>query len=140
MKKFVCAGLALVAFAFGPAALAAEKLLELDAASGKSTGQWVMIVSRAMAPNAPMGLAAVAVGNGTKFEAAYGLNVVAGKPTASAVTEEIIKAERTSDKAPDASTIMLKVTAEQHDAVKKIIDAWVAKKDMTDAPGDASVN
>jgi hypothetical protein len=140
MKKYVCAGLAALVFAFGPGALAAEKLLELDASGGKTAGQWVMIVSKAMAPNAPTGLAAVAVGNGDKFEGAYGFNMAAGKPVDSAVTEDAIKAERASDKAPEATVILVKVSAEQHDAVKKIVDKWSAIKEYSDPPNDVAVN
>ncbi len=40
MRTFVCAGLAVLAFVMGPAALGAEKLLELDASGGASKGQW----------------------------------------------------------------------------------------------------
>ncbi len=99
-----------------------------------------MIVSKAMAPNAPTGLAAMAVGNGNKFEAAYGMSIAAGAPVVAAVGEDVIKAERASDREPVTTTIMVKVTAEQHDAVKKTIDTWSAIKEHQDPLNDVAVN
>ncbi len=140
MKSYVCAGLAVLAFAMGSAAVGAEKLLELDATGGTSTGHWVMVVSKAMAPNAPTGLAAMAVGNGDTLEQAYGMSIAAGKPAVGAVSEDVIKAERASDREPVTTTIVVKVTAEQHDAVKKIIGDWSAIKEHVDPLNDVTVN
>lgn len=123
-----------------PAVFAGEKLTEVDGSGGKSTGQWVMFLAKGQAENAPTGTCAIVLGNGDTIEMAYGMNIQGGKPVASAITADVIKAERTSDKAPDASTLIVKVSPEQHDAVKKIMEKWTAIEEHTDPVMDATVN
>ena len=104
MKMLICAGVA-VLMLVAPAVFAAEKLTEVDAGGGKSTGQWVIFLSKGQAPGALTGTCAVAIGNGDTIEAAYGMNIQAGKPAVTAITADVIKAERTSDKEPPATTL-----------------------------------
>lgn len=138
--KSLCAFSIAFSLLAAPAVFAAEKVVELDASGGTAAGAWVMIFSKAMSPNAPMGTAAVAVGDGDKFEGAFGMSIEAAKPVVSTISQEKIKEERASEKVPEATTVMIKVSAEQHDAVKKIIEAWGAKKDFIDPPNDLAVN
>ena len=139
MKKILV--LTAAAFVFGTTgAFAAEKLVKLDASGGNAKDHWVMFVSKAMAPAAPAGTAAVAVGQGDKFEGAFGMSVVGGKPVASAVSEETVKSERASDKEPIASTMIIAVTAEQHDEVKALVEKWSAIEEHTDAPNNVTAN
>lgn len=140
MKTAMCAGVAALMIAFGPMAFAAEKLTEVDASGGKSTGQWVIFLSKGQAPGAPTGTCAVAVGNGDTIEAAYGMNIQAGKPAVTAITADVIKAERTSDKEPIATTLIVKVTGAQHDDMKKIIAKWTAIEKHADPVMDVAVN
>lgn len=132
--------LAIALMAIVPAAFAGENVTEVDASGGKSKGQWVIFLSKGMSASAPIGTAAAVVGNGDKIEAAFGMNVQGGKPVASAISADVITAERTSDKEPAATTLIVKVTAEQHDAVKKIIEQWSAIEEHADAPNDVAVN
>jgi hypothetical protein len=139
MKTFALYAMALVLLA-APAAFAAEQLREVDASGGTSNGQWVLFISKGAAPNAPMGTAAVAVGKGDKFQAGYGLHMAAGKPTVAAVKEELIKSERESDKEPAATTLIVKVSKDQHAEVTKIIKEWTKIEEHIDPPNDVAVN
>jgi len=139
MKTVMCAGVA-VLMLLGPAVFAAEKLTEVDASGGKSSGQWVLFLSRAQAPNAPTGTCAVAIGNGETIEAAYGMNIKAGKPEVSAIAADLIKSERAATSEPGATTIVVKVSAEQHADMKKILDKWTAIEKHEDPVMDVSVN
>ena len=123
-----------------PMAMAAEQAREIDASGGTSKGQWVAIVSKPAATNAPVGTAAVVLGKGDKFEAAYGMTMVAGKPTVATISEDTIKAERESDKEPLATTVIVKVSAEQHATIEKILKEWDAKPEHIDPPNDVAVN
>ncbi len=140
MMQRACAVLVAALVAVSPAVFAAEKLTEVDGSGGKSTGQWVMFLSKGQAANAPTGTCAVVLGNGENIEAAYGMNVQGGKPVVSVIPADVIKAERASDKAPDATTLIVKVSPEQHDAVKQIIDKWAAIKEHVDPVMDVAIN
>jgi len=140
MKTAMCAGVAALMIAFGPMVFAAEKLTEADASGGKSSGQWVLFLSKGQAPGAPTGTCAVAVGNGDTIEAAYGMNIKAGKPVVSAIAADAIKADRASDKEPMATTLVVKVTGAQHDDVKKLLEKWTAIEKHEDSVMDVSVN
>ena len=139
MKTLMCVGVAMLMLV-APAVFAAEKLTEVDASGGKSTGQWVIFLSRGQAAGAPTGTCAVAIGNGETIEAAYGMNIQAGKPAVTAIAADVIKAERTSDKEPFATTLKVKVTGAQHDSIKKILAKWTAIEKHTDPVMDVSVN
>lgn len=140
MMQRVQAGLAMVVLAIAPAVFAAEKLTEVDASGGTSKGQWVMFLSKAQAANAPTGTCAVAIGNGDTIEAAYGMSVQGGKPVVAAIATDLIKSERASDKEPAATTLIVKVSAEQYAEVKKIIEKWSAIKEHVDPVNDVAVN
>lgn len=140
MMQRVQASLAMLALVFAPAVFAAEKLVEVDASEGKSTGQWVMFLSKAQAANAPTGTCAVAIGNGDTIEAAYGMSIEGGKPVVSAIAADVITAERASDKEPAASTTIVKVSEAQYAEVKKIIEKWTAIEKHEDPVMDVAVN
>ncbi len=123
-----------------PVAFAAEQVREIDASGGTSKGQWVIILSKAAAANAPIGTAAVVLGNGDTFEAAYGMSVVAGKPVVATIAEDVIASERASEKEPAASTLIVKVSEAQHGEIKKILDTWAKKPEHIDPPNDVAVN
>lgn len=139
MRTIAVFSMALAVLA-APAVFAAEQVREIDASGGTSKGQWVIILSKGAAANAPVGTAAVVLGNGDTFEAAYGMSMVAGKPTVAAIGEDIIKSERESDKEPLANTAIVKVSAEQHEAVKQIIEKWAKIAEHVDPPNDVAVN
>jgi len=140
MMQRACAGLMVAVVALCPAVFAAEKVTEIDASGGKSTGHWVIFLSKGAAANAPIGTAAAVVGHGDSIEGAFGMNVQGGKPVASAISADVVKAERASEKEPGAITLIVKVTADQHAAVKKIIETWSAIAEHNDAPNDVAVN
>lgn len=139
MKSTAIVSMALALWA-ASATFAAEQVREIDASGGTSKGQWVIILSKAAAANAPIGTAAVVLGNGDKFEAAYGMSIVAGKPVVASIAEEVIRSERTSEKEPAASTLIVKVSEAQHAEIKKIIDTWAQKPEHIDPPNDVAVN
>ncbi len=121
-------------------AFAGETLYEIDASGGKAKECRVVFVSKPVSAGAPAGTAAVAAYKGDTFEGAFGMNIQAGKPVASAVGEETIKSERASDKEPLATTIVATVTEQQYAEVKKLIDEWSAIKEHEDAPNNVTGN
>jgi hypothetical protein len=135
--------IALSAIAFALCAstgFAAENLVELDASGGKAKDHHVIFVSKAMAQDAPAGTAAVAAYAGDKFEGAFGMSVQAGKPVASAVSEDVIKSERASEKEPATSTMVIAVSDEQYSEVKALIEKWSAIEEHIDAPNNVTAN
>lgn len=119
---------------------AGETVYEIDASGGKAKDHRVIFVSKPVSEGAPAGTAAVAAYKGDKFEGAFGMNIQAGKPVASAVSEETIKSERASDKEPLATTIVATVSEQQYAEVKKRIEEWSAIKEHQDAPNNVTGN
>lgn len=140
MKTVTRAVVILSLLAAVPAAFAAENLKELDASGGKSEGHWVIFVSKALAPNAPMGTVAAGVGKGDTLDAAFGMYIDAAKPQVGKVNADVIKEARESDKEPEATTVIAKITPEQYKAAKAIIDEWSKKDEFIDRPNDVVVN
>ncbi len=99
-----------------------------------------MFISKGMAPNAPMGTVAAAVGKDDKLETAFGMFVEAARPQVGEIEAETIKEARESDKEPAATTVIVKATPEQYKTVKGIIEDWNEREEFVNRPNDEVVN
>lgn len=129
----------IAAIAMAPVA-SAELLRNLNLSGGESEGHWVIVTAKALKEGAPMGEAIIGIGKGEDLEAAFGMVLKNYKPAVGAVTAEQLAEVRTSDKAPEAQTAIIKVNADQYAKIAEIVKRYSETEEFTDNPTNVAMN
>lgn len=130
MKKTVVVlsiGIAALAFT----ARAAEEVVEMEARTDTAQeGMYLLIVSKPLAKNSPMGDAFMVLANGESLaalevEIAYGMRLGRGGVTLAEMSAEDVAAVRASESGQPARVWAVRIDQAQHDKLEDLFGEWI---------------
>ncbi|HIA47366.1 MAG TPA: hypothetical protein EYN96_05205 [Candidatus Hydrogenedentes bacterium] len=112
---------------------------EMDSSGGTAKDHWVTYVSFDEKGDKTSGIAFAAVGKGDTLEAAYGITYTSRVGKTGVVSVKAANMARKGNTDGKTTVGIVKITEEQYNAAKKVLDEWKAKTEFGEDDTKASL-